>query len=116
MGDYRIFGPAPLNVSAAGAMTGTTVITSSAIDAGSYQSSAFQAIWTGTPVGVITVLASLDGINWSDLSPSIPVQPAGSAGSVFIPIYAACAKWLKLQYSNTSGTGTLSVQAMSKTR
>ena len=110
-------------------MTIDLAIHTNAIDISSFQSTSFQAIWTGNPTGVITIEASLSltnpdqlsdplGLLWSDIGASIPNQPSGCPGSTYVPVYASCAKWLRLTYTNTptSEMGQLSVVAMSKTR
>jgi hypothetical protein len=116
MSSYRALGPKPDVISASGAMTGTSTITGEAYDVGSLEGFAFQPVWTGTPTGTFTILASLDGVNFDSIGASIPQNPAGSAGNTYIPIYASCAKYLKLSYTNASGTGTLTCTVFGKTR
>lgn len=81
-----------------------------------FQTYAFQAEWTGTISGTITVLGSLDGENFREFGVSVGTQPAGSAGGVLIPLYGHGMKWLKLRYVNTSGDGDLVVTSLGKTR
>ena len=116
MSSYRVGGPCDLTFSASSAMSGTTAITSQAIDVSNYQSTAFQLSWTGTPTGSFAVLVSIDGVTYSDLGASSPNNPAGSTGSAYIPVYGSGAKWMKLRYTNASGSGTLSGKVVSKTR
>lgn len=116
MGSYRVGGPFNLAFSASSAMSGTATITSNAVDVSNFQSTSFQPVWTGTPTGTFKVLVSIDGVNYSDLGASVTGNPAGSASNTYIPVYASCAKWMKLQYTNASGSGTLSCTALQKTR
>lgn len=115
MSSYRVGGPFDLSFVSA-VMSGTAVLTSAAIDSSNFESMSLQPVWTGTPTGTFIVLVSLDNINYADLGASIPTQPAGSAGSIFIPVYGSCAKWIKLQYTNASGSGVLSCKGFQKTR
>jgi hypothetical protein len=105
-----------------GAMTGTSTITSQPFDINKLTGGSFQAVWTGTPTGTFSVYVSNDympsatgGNNppanpgtWDNIGASIPVNPAGSAGHTFIPIFACGALWIALWYTNASGTGVLS--------
>lgn len=116
MSSYRLLGPKADVISSAGAMTGTTTITGQIYDVGTLEGFAFQPVWTGTPTGVFTILVSLDGVNFANLGATIPTSPAGSAGNTYIPIYAACAKYLQLSYTNATGSGTLSCTVYGKTR
>lgn len=120
MGSYRVGGPFTLawatTTTLTAPMSGTSVVTSQPIDISNYESTSIQPVWTGTPTGTLKVLVSNDGTNYTDIGATIPTQPAGSASSTFIPLYATCAKWMKLQYTNASGSGTLSAVGLSKTR
>lgn len=75
-----------------------------------------EVAWTGTPTGTISVLVSNSGINWPALSGFNPAitQPAGSAGSTFIQLGPIGAGLFYLQYTNTSGTGTISAYLQNK--
>lgn len=103
-------------------MTGTTTIKSQAFWLVKFSGCSFQPVWTGTPTGSFKVYVSNDFMpsatgdqsspqnagTWNDLGVTVSGQPAGAAGSTFIPIYASCGMWVQLWYTNTSGTGTLS--------
>lgn len=114
MSSYRNYGPT--SVITSGAMSGTDVLTSTAVDISSYQSFSFQSVWTGTPTGTFVVLVSNDGTNYNDLGASVSPNPSGGASSCMILCYGVPAKYAKLQYTNASGTGTLNVKAVGKTR
>lgn len=68
----------------------------------------FQFVWTGTPTGVIAVEASIDGVNFDalDFDPVI-TQPSGSAGKSLANVNQFPFKWVKVTYTQTSGTGSL---------
>lgn len=69
-----------------------------------------EVTWTGTPTGTLSVMVSNSGANFYALtfSPAL-TQPAGAAGGYYIDINQLAAKYMMLQYTNTSGTGVLSI-------
>lgn len=130
MSSYRALGPTPIIPS--GAMTSTDTITSQVFDARSLEGFAFQPVWTGTPTGTFSVQVSLDYVpaagsnngsgtpinagTWTNLGASVSANPSGSAGNTYIPIYASCTAFVRLSYTNASGSGVLSGQFVGKTR
>lgn len=70
----------------------------------------FQFVWTGTPTGTIAVVASIDGVNFTalDFSPAIS-QPSGSASSSLANVNQFPFKWVKVTYTRSSGSGSLTV-------
>jgi hypothetical protein len=127
MSSYRTLGP--LAIVPTGAMTGTSTITSQVFDCRSLESCAFAPVWTGTPTGTFNILVSLDYVpsptpgasplnagTWNNLGASVSGNPAGTAGSTYIPVYASCTAFIQLQYVNSSGTGVLSGSFIGKTR
>lgn len=68
----------------------------------------FQFVWTGNPTGVIEVKASIDGVNFValDFDPAI-TQPAGTASNSLANVNQFPFKWIKVVYTRTSGTGSL---------
>lgn len=105
-------------------MTGTTALTSTVLDIRTLRACAFQATWTGTPTGTIAIQGSIDysqGLTsvissgtWVDMGISVSNPPAGSVGSVLIDVGMTGVPFIRLVYTNASGTGTLSVKASGK--
>lgn len=106
-----------------GVMSGTNMIKSAPFWLVKFSGCSFQPVWSGDPAGTFTVMVSNDfqpAANGSTLMPinagtwtalpgaTIPANPSGSAGNTFVSIYASCAYWVQLWYTNTTGTGTLS--------
>lgn len=66
-----------------------------------------HAVYTGSPVGVLSLEASIDGLTYETIyNTTTAISAAGSqmfnVGPVFYPL-------LRLRYAFTSGTGTLNV-------
>lgn len=98
------------------AVSGANVYDTGAIKAIDFETFTFQAEWTGTPTGVLAILGSLDGVNFRDFGATVSVQPAGSSGGVVSPLYGHGMKWLKMTYTNASGSGAMTISALGKTR
>lgn len=101
------------------AMTSTNTITSAPFRLEHLHGFSLQAVWTGTPAGNFKLqgsndLGSYDGevvsgvTNWTDI-PSSTVAAGGAAGSTLWNIDGAHYRWMRLSYTNTSSTGTLTV-------
>lgn len=75
----------------------------------------FQYIWTGTPTGTIALQFSQDGTNWTTmvLSPAI-TQPAGSAGNDGSNVNQFPYKYIRVTYTRSSGSGSLTVWMSAK--
>jgi hypothetical protein len=89
----------------------------------------YDLAWTGTPVGTFQVQVSntyaqapngtvTNAGNWTTLPSSAftgtyPV-PAGAPGNGFLDVVGTEAAWVRLQYTATSGAGTLTVLAAAK--
>jgi len=69
---------------------------------------AVHAVWTGTPTGTLKAQASLDGANWIDI-PSVTQSLAGSAGGVLWQLTDIGYNNLRVVYTFSSGTGSLTV-------
>lgn len=75
-----------------------------------------QAIWTNgsSPVGVMSIQASLDGENWSDIpNSSLPVS-GNSDNNIFNVSKHAYYNFTRLKYVWTSGDATCVISMVSK--
>lgn len=112
-----------LNISGGGAMTGTSTITSNPIRLDQIYGYAVQAIYTGSPVGTLKLQASCDTppnqsqvsnggpdtvTNWTDITNA--TQAVTSAGNFIFNVNGAFYNYVRLVYTNTSGTGALTAQ------
>lgn len=99
----------------AGSMTGTSVITSSSQNVENLDNIGLQVDWTGTPTGTIEVQGSVDKVTFYSLTFNpVLAQPAGSASGYLINLNQFPWPWLRVKYTNASGTGSLSVWLFSK--
>jgi len=65
--------------------------------------------WSGTtPVGVFTVECSNDGVVWSTLNFGSVIQISGNTGDANINMNQLPFDNIRVRYTATSGTGTLS--------
>lgn len=98
-----------------GTMSGTNVIYSNIIDLSRMDNIGLEVTWTGTPTGTFQVMVSNSGISFYALTFS-PVlgQPSGSAGGYAVDLNQLPFKYLMLQYTNTSGSGVLTVYGQNK--
>lgn len=89
-------------------------IESSAIDLTFYFGVAIQAIWTGIPTGAIKLQASNNnGTTWDDIADSSQTI-SGAAGSFLWNVWQAYYQKIRVVYTFTSDTGSLSVQVNGK--
>ena len=73
---------------------------------------AVQAVWTGTPAGTLELLISNDGITYSVYTGSTTVV---SGPGDFIWNLTTCGfNFVRVQYTATSGTGSLNVSSSYK--
>lgn len=89
------------------------------VDVSQYDDVGIQFMWTGAPVGTITVLASNDGGSSSPTFTTLvfdPVltQPAGTASNCIAALGLFPFKLIQAVYTRTSGTGTLNAWLMGK--
>jgi hypothetical protein len=98
-----------------GAMSGTNTIYTQIVDVSRMDNCGLEVTWTGTPTGTFQVMVSNSGINFYALtfSPAL-AQPAGSPGGYAIDLNQLPFKYFMLQYTNSSGSGVLTVYAQVK--
>jgi len=108
-----------------GAMTGTSVITSNALNIRFLDNIGVQFNFTGTPTGSFQVLVSADHEQDPEGNVTVPgtfipitLTPApvasGVAGQIYIDLNQLSAPWMEVQYTNSSGSGTLNAFATAK--
>lgn len=97
------------------ALSGTNTIYSQIIDLSRLDVLGLEVTFTGTPTGTLSVMASNSGINFYSLTfdPAL-TQPTGSGLGYVVNIAKYSFKYVMLQYTNSSGTGTLTVYGQSK--
>lgn len=77
----------------------------------------FQVKWTGTVNGTLNVQQSdiddpdesFGSTDWKTMTPTFPNQPAGSPGSTDEDFYEAGARWIRVIFTFTSGTGNMKI-------
>lgn len=72
-----------------------------------------HAVWTGTPTGDLDVIVSNDGTNFTSLLDSV-VATGGAAGQAFFEVTTVSHAEVKLKYTSTSGSGTLTAKLNAK--
>jgi hypothetical protein len=98
----------------AGSMTGTSKISSIPMDIGHLVAAAFMATWTGTPNGTLLVEGSIDGSTWAPLQ-DVSIDPAvGTADSRMVNLFWLAFRYVRLSYTNTSSTGSLTIVGTGK--
>lgn len=102
-------GSVPSTVTA-GVMSGTNTIYTNILDVSRMDNDGLEISWTGTPTGTITYWAGVSGIAANFFQITLATnQPAGSAGAFGVNLNQYPYKYLQLQYTNSSGSGTISV-------
>lgn len=81
-------------------------LTSSAQQLESMYGYSVQVVWTGAPVGTLSLQASLNGSDWSTVSGS-STSLSGAADSFLWNFQGAFYHYVRLNYVRTSGTGTI---------
>lgn len=89
-------------------VSGTNTVYSQIIKTTRFDNIGVEFTWTGTTVGTFSVLVSNSGTNFYPLtfSPAI-TQPSGTAGGFAVNVNQTPFKYICLQYTNASGTGTI---------
>lgn len=117
---YQVF-----NSTTGQAMTGTAVLTSLPTEITRKDNVAYELSWSGTPTGTFVVQGSVSynpgtpqsggavsaGV-WTtlvvtDQNGNAPVA-SGAAGQILMNLNELSFPWVRVQYANTSGSGTLS--------
>lgn len=102
-------GSAPSGV-VTGTMASTNTIYSNIIEISRMDNIGQEVTWTGTPTGTLQVMCSISGINFYALTFGNPLaQPSGSAGGYVTYLNQLPFKYLMLQYTNSSGSGVLTI-------
>ena len=94
----------------AGDMSGD--ITSNAIEMSGTDSLFLHMVWSGTPTGDLELQYSNDNSNWID-SGETQLAAGGAAGSGLFSVIVR-AKYVRLFWDDTSGTGVLNAWACVK--
>lgn len=102
-------------------MTGVATITSQITNIKNFDNVFYDIQFTGTPTGTFTISisSSYDPISNPNaifiplVFSSAPVA-SGAAGQIGIDINQEGAQWVKLSYTNTSGSGTLNAYISGK--
>lgn len=93
-----------------GVMSSTNTIYTQIVDVSRMDNMGLEVTWTGTPVGTFQVMVSNSGINFYALTfDPVLAQPAGSASGYAIDLNQLPFRYVMLQYTNTSGSGILTV-------
>lgn len=109
----------------AGSMTGTAVINGIAVNAAHIETASFQANYSAgsSPIGTLQVQGSNDIVvntgdaptHWANIGSTVAVS-GGNSGSVMAPVLNINYDWIRIVYTNTSGTGTLNVNMSARGR
>lgn len=88
-----------------------------------------QLVWTGTPTGTFTFEVNMqfnqrgtdpfaienEQGTWTQLTmATAPTSPSGTASDTFVDLSELPAEWVRVKYTRTSGTGTLTGFAKQK--
>jgi hypothetical protein len=96
-------------------MSSTNTIYSQIIKVDRMDNHGLEVTWTGTPVGTLQVMASTSGIAFYALTfdPAL-TQPAGGPGGYLINLNQFPFRYFLFEYTNSAGSGTLTVYAQLK--
>ena len=98
----------------AGVMSGTDVLESEHISIINLDNISLQFDWTGTPNGSFDIQVSNDNITFHSLNVLNVPAAVGAAGGFIITLNQIAQPYIKVIYTNTSGTGTLNVTIFAK--
>lgn len=112
-------------------MTGTAILVSLPTNISYKDSYAIELVWTGTPTGIFAVQGSVDynpGLpqsagtanagNWVNI-PVVDVNnatptAAGAAGVSLINMNQLAFPWIRVKYTNSAGSGSLTATIFGK--
>jgi hypothetical protein len=99
-----------------GTMTGTSVLTSTPVDCTSLDNLSVQFVWTSgsTVTGTLVCAVSNDDTTYSQYTVTLPTISASSGGNGIAVFQNFPYKWLRFQYTNSSGSGTLNAHVIGK--
>jgi hypothetical protein len=98
-----------------GAMASTNTIYTQIVDISRGDNVGVEINYSGTATGTIQVMCSNSGANFYALTFSpVLTQPAGASGGYLINLQQLPFKYFFLQYTNASGSGTLTAYTQIK--
>lgn len=93
----------------------STSITSTVEDLSNITNYSVHAVWTGTPTGTLDLQASNDGVNFISLLGSL-INTGGAAGQHMFEVTSTSMDKVRLVYTFSSGSGTLTATYSAKRR
>lgn len=97
-------------------LSGTNYVTGANIKLTSWAGVTFDCRWSASVTGTIAVEASLDGVTFYNVGASVTTQPSGSATGVLIQNVGIVAKFVRVSYTGTAGSGTMTVYGFARER
>jgi len=90
-------------------------INSDIIDFTNIKDATFIFLWTGTsPTGAITIVFSLDGINFGTNGTSLVTGLSGNTGNRSVVLLSIAPLYGRVVYTRTGGSGTLNAWVSAK--
>lgn len=96
-----------------GSISGAGTTISATIDATNMDNIPVEVAWTGSLVGTFSIQGSVSGKNWKDLGLSI-TGPNNANGNILLDLNQLSFSFVRLVYTNASGTGTMTMFAAGK--
>lgn len=105
----------PPSGTTSGTMSGTNTIYTNIIDATLMDNDGLEITWSGTPVGTIQVMCSISGSVFYALTfnPAL-TQPSGAPGGYLVDLNQVPFRYIMIQYTNTSGSGSITTYFSAK--
>ncbi len=123
---HKLVSP-PFKLCSSASMSGVTVFISSVTSILYRDSLAYQCAWSGNPTGTFDVQGSVDfnlglpesggGLNagtWTSITLSATVSAAGTPSTALINLSQLAFPYIRLQYTNSTGSGSLGVSTSGK--